>query len=954
MESAKPSEILLERVEKTEVSLPPEAVVLPRLFHHEALGKDLSSSETLDIQSLISTLNYIHFMEKPIFLQLAHPKYQDSILIEAHPEPCDGIELTCRWSRENLPDLDIQRYRFLNLILDDGKEIIIVPVVPRSITGKGFTVELSKRGQVAGKRKARRYACENIGVSLTQGGFMARGELLEFSPLAFRTRIRPGPYCSFHEYNSEGTFFLNLEREGKPLFSQACRVVRQGAGMAEREIVLTPLANSVNRFKKRNIRSPRILLNPPPTLAFKHPFFDRTFRLQTTDISLSGFSVHEKADCGVLVPGLIIPKMTIHFSGSAAMNCAAQVIYRHEAPGDMVRCGISILDMEMEDYARLSEILFDFLNSNSPVSTYVGEEELWEFFFKVGAVQPETYSILGQHKQNLKEGLPRGLLERPELGKHLAYKDNGQIIAYASLVKAYERAWLVFHRAGGGDLRQGAVLNLLEQLMIYLHDMHRLPFSRSNFAIHFYQKGDEISEKLHEAFARMCGNPKVCSVDRFSLIMFKKNMGEGSLPRGWSMKECSWMDYWELNRFYDRISGGLFMGALSLDSEERAKVARDPSFDLPAPSLVTRTYSLRHEGELCAVIIAPSAGQAMELFQPWNSIKVIVMVPSLLPRDILFKALAQVSNFHEGLDQVQIMVHPPDYLKENGVAEEKEYKLWVLNLSHMETYLEHLRELKMVQRSPGPSEHGSASLSDDHRGNGAEMKAVGTLAAGLAHNFNNLLMGIQGHTSLLLMDTDPSDPRHEHIRGIEHCVRNASTLTTQLLGFAGGGKYNVQPTNLNTLIEKSVLQFRKTAKNLQIRTIYEEEVWTVDVDRDQMMDTLLNLFKNARDAMPNGGTLYLGTKNVVLDRSSDLPPDLPTGKYVKVVVRDSGVGMDRETQEKCFAPFFTTKGIGNALGMGLAYAYGVVKNHRGFIKVESRIKKGSAFALYLPSTTMRA
>ncbi|MBW2064996.1 MAG: hypothetical protein JRJ03_08685, partial [Deltaproteobacteria bacterium] len=874
MESPKPSEILLEGVEKAEANAPLEGVALPRLFHHDALDKDLSSSEALDIQSVITTLNYIHFMEKPIFLQLAHPKYRDSILIEAHPEPCDGIELTCRWSRKNLPHLDIQRYRFLNLILDDGKEIIIVPVTRRSITSNGFTVELSEKGYVTGKRKAKRYPCENIKVTLSQGGFMAKGNLLDFSPLSFRIKIRPEPYCSFHEYNSEGTFFLNLEHEGKTVYSQACRIVRQAVGVGEKEIVLAPLADSVNRFKKRNIRSPRILLKPPPALAFKHPLFERVVRLETTDISLSGFSVHEKADSGVLVPGLIIPKMTIHFSGSRTMNCVAQVIHRLEGPGGRVRCGISILDMEMADYAHLSEVLFDFLNSDSPISTYVGQEELWDFFFKAGAVRPGTYGFIQVYKRDSKEGLPNGLSERPELGRHIAYRDNGRIIAYASVVRVYETAWLVSHRVISGDLHQEAVLHLLEQLMTYLYDMHRLPPARANFAVHYFQKGDRISEKLYEEFAGKCGSPKACSIDRFSLITFKKNLVEGSLPQGWTMKECSRMDHWELDRFYAQVSGGLLMDALSLDSEEEAKTAQGPASELPAHSVVTKTYALRHERELCAVIIAPSAGQGLELLQPLNSIKVIVMVPSRLPRGILFKALAQVSNLYERVDQVQVMVHPPGYLRESGISEEKECRLWILNLSHMETYLEHLRDLKIGQRPPTPSQGSSASTADDHRDNGAEMKAVGTLAAGLAHNFNNLLMGIQGHASLLLMDTDPSDPRYKHIKGIEHCVRNASTVTTQLLGFAGGGKYNVQPTNLNTLIEKSVLLFKKTAKNLEIHTRYEEDIWTVDVDQGQIMDTLLNLYKNASDAMPKGGDLYLKTENVVLKSPPDLPSDL--------------------------------------------------------------------------------
>lgn len=893
-------------------------------------------------------------MGRAIFLQLAHPKYQDSILIEAYPEPCESLELTCRWSRDDLPDLDIQRYRFLHLILDDGRSAIIVPVTPRVINSDGFTVELSEEARIAGKRKVRRYSCRNIKATFSQGSFLAKGALLDFSPLGFRIKVRPGRHCSFHDLDSDGLFFLHLEREGQTHFSQPCRVVRQGREMAEREIVLAPATAWVNRFKKREIRSPRHCLKPGPVLVFKHPFFQKTVRLDLFDLSFSGLSVHEQSDSGVLLPGLILPEMRIELTGTEGINCVGQVVYRLERLEGLVRCGIAILDMDFPDYSRLADMLIRFINSGTHISADPDMDELWGFFFRSGAIQPETYPFIAPHKKELKEALSRVRLGSPEIGKHVVYEKNGQIICYASLVRSYDRAWLISQHLCPGEDEEAAGLKLLNQLMAYLYDMHRLPSAQAGFAVRCFQTGDRFSERIYEDFAMTVGSPKVCSIDHFSSMTFKKGGAENALPEPWSLEGCSQIDLWELNRFYEHSSGGLLMDLLSLAPDGRGNNALGPT---PRQfSLVTdmKTYALRHEGELCAVIIATQAEPGFQVFELANCLKIIVAAPSRLPRVILFKAIAQVSNYYEHLDRINVMVYPHDYLTENGIPSEKQYKFWILNLSFMERYLEHLDKLRVRRKDQALSRNGGRYAVEGHSVNGTDMRLVGDLAAGMAHSFNNLLMGIQGHASLLLMDTDPSDPRHKHLAAIEHCVKDASTLTRQLLGFAGGGKYHLRPTDLNTLIERSVWIFKKDVQHLRIHTRYGRDIWTVDADQDQITDALLSLYKNAWEAMPRGGDLYLETENTHIDKSSDLPPGLPAGNYVKISVRDTGVGMDRDTRERCFAPFFTTKGLGNALGMGLAAAYGVVRNHRGFMKVESMVGEGSTFTLYLPSSDTRA
>ncbi|RLB36587.1 MAG: hypothetical protein DRH12_15575 [Deltaproteobacteria bacterium] len=229
-----------------------------------------------------------------------------------------------------------------------------------------------------------------------------------------------------------------------------------------------------------------------------------------------------------------------------------------------------------------------------------------------------------------------------------------------------------------------------------------------------------------------------------------------------------------------------------------------------------------------------------------------------------------------------------------------------------------------------------------------KMKALGTLAGGIAHDFNNILMGIQGNTSLMLLDLDPSHSHYEKLKNTEQYVLRGSELTRQLLGFARGGKYEVKPTALNELIQKSAEMFGRTKKEISINYSFQDNLWTVNVDQGQIEQVLLNLFVNAWQAMPGGGHLYISTQNVeITDPPSD---EISPGKYVKTSVRDTGIGMDQKTMKRIFDPFFTTKEMGRGTGLGLASAYGIIRNHDGFFEVESKVGEGSTFSFCLPAS----
>ncbi|MBN1227176.1 MAG: response regulator, partial [Deltaproteobacteria bacterium] len=218
------------------------------------------------------------------------------------------------------------------------------------------------------------------------------------------------------------------------------------------------------------------------------------------------------------------------------------------------------------------------------------------------------------------------------------------------------------------------------------------------------------------------------------------------------------------------------------------------------------------------------------------------------------------------------------------------------------------------------------------------------------HDFNNLLMAIEGNISLLLIDKRVDEAQRERIAKIERYILDARKVTEQLLGFAMGGKYEIRPLDINETINKTCEMFGRTKKEIKIQTQYQEGIWAVEADRGQIEQVLLNLYVNAWQAMPGGGNLYLQTENISLSREDATHFGIKQGSYVKISITDTGIGMDKDTQARIFDPFFTTKEIGRGTGLGLASAYGIIKNHGGIINVYSEIGQGTSLHIYLPAS----
>jgi len=232
-----------------------------------------------------------------------------------------------------------------------------------------------------------------------------------------------------------------------------------------------------------------------------------------------------------------------------------------------------------------------------------------------------------------------------------------------------------------------------------------------------------------------------------------------------------------------------------------------------------------------------------------------------------------------------------------------------------------------------------------------KMESIGTMAGGIAHDFNNMLGSILGYASFMKTSLPDEHPFYKYLDAIEKSSTRASELTSRLLTFARDVSYESIPINLNNLVAEAISIIQSSMdSSIEITTMLDDDLPTVEADSGGLVQVIMNICLNAKDAMPDGGSLTIHTATEEIEKESDSIGTKNSMKYVVLSIKDSGTGMDHETMQKAFEPFYTTKANGRNSGLGLSTVYGIIKKMDGFIKVNSKVGQGTEFRIHLPAS----
>ena len=646
---------------------------------------------------LINKLNFINFQDSTLLINFKHRNYDKRLTLSARPQPCLGDTLNCVWEKsdEGLQVLDF--YEFQNILIPDSQNLIqVVPELIR-MDKKNIHLRLPDYGFEISSRKVIRYRCQNIKAQLIQNSTLFSGTLVDFNACSLKLKLKATPPQTFEWINSEAPVNLILSDHKETYYSGECEIIRQSAGRKTRVYILKPLVNEIQRFKHKEYRSQRYHLTPSPDVLFRHPFTNKMFDLKVIDLSGSGFAVEENQNNSVLLPGMILPVLELSFANSFKIKCRAQVVYRKkveaEKAGNWFKCGVALLDINIQDHVKLISILQQTKNGKSYFCNRVNLDELWNFFFETGFIYPDKYKHIQKNKDQIKATYEKLYNNESNIARHFIYQDNGRIMGHMAMLRYYRKTWLIHHHAARKSALNKAGLIVLDQIGRMGNNSHQLDSLHMDYLICYYRPENRFPSRVFGGAANSIHDRKGCSIDKFAYYRHQCSSAPGKhLPESWQIKPASKVDLLELENFYQHVSGGLMLDAADLRSDHHCIDELSEEYGRLDLLRDRRIFALRQEGQLKALFMVNLTDLGLNLSDLTNCIKVFVIDQKALSANILRNTLDVLATKYQKAD-LPALLYPVAFADENGIAYEKCYNFWALSLQYTDQYFKYINRL---------------------------------------------------------------------------------------------------------------------------------------------------------------------------------------------------------------------------------------------------------------------
>jgi hypothetical protein len=641
---------------------------------------------------LINKINYLNFAGLPMDACFTHASGGTARVLKVYPEPCTGSTLDCVWEpAEEIPgsEYELTSLRFV----EEGQEIRILPESAQ-FGPRGLTAELPKSAGLSGPARAIRYRPDGIDACLLQNGVRIPGELLDFSSEDFRLSVDSGENEPADWINPSLSLTLMLERQGKLLYSADCSISAEEAAGRNRRLSVRPTQPNIPRFPAKEYRSSRHLMDLCPMLQFTHPLTGAPSSFRITELSGTGFAVREPAHDSRLIPGLIIPEAKMVFADRKSIHMSLQLIYRREASEEgYVRCGIAILDIAPEEHLSILALLHQDNHPDAYLSSTISIDDLWRFFFTSGFIYPRKYQYLHSYKDSLKKTYEKLYNGDSDIARHFVVQRDNAILGHLSMVRFYDKTWLIHHHAsavtGGGS----AGLRVLQQIGHYANESHRFRRMNLKFLMCYYRPENKFPAKVFGGLAPFVGDPQLCSVDPCALFHVRSGSQAGdALPALFTLDPMNGEDYAQLAASYGRFSGGMMLEAMNLPpfgGLEEGNRAVEESFRELGIERSVRSRALRKNGRLVAALILNSADPGINLSELTNSISMIVLDSESLSSDIVQTVCGELAGKF-ATPSVPVLMYPQETADILSIPVDRVYHLWVMRMTISDQYFRHL------------------------------------------------------------------------------------------------------------------------------------------------------------------------------------------------------------------------------------------------------------------------
>ncbi len=649
-------------------------------------------------RQLVNKLNFINFQDESIIAHFRHTKYDNSLSLKLKPLPCAGEQLDCRWV--DAPPLAplLNNYAFDHLLIPDGKKPLLARPKLLKNSGEEVSFKLPLTCREFRLRKIKRHPVTGIRAQFTQNSAVFHGLLMDFTPVALRVEGNEDAPQTFSWINPDISVDLHLYDGDRLIYSGECSIIRSTIRTTTRTFVLSPVNSSIRRYRPKKYRTRRYQLVPAPSVVFRHPLTASTINLKAIDLSGAGVAVEENEEDSVLMPGMIIPELELALAHGFSITCTAQVlsrnvIQREDGSGD-VRCGLTILDMNIHEHVRLLSLLHQVGNSHSYVCNNVDMDSLWDFFFETGFIYPEKYAYFQSRKDEIKKTYARLYEETPHIARHFIYQDRGAILGHMAMVRFFENSWLIHHHAARKTVSLKAGLTVLTQITQSLNELHNLYFAHLNYVYCYFRPANKFPNRVFGGFARQLDNPTGCSLDEFAYLHYQKADEDhcSPMPDGWELAgNASTSDLAELGSFYGFASGGLMIDAFDLSPDKACQRELEEEYRRLGFVKKRSLHPLFHDGSLKALAISNVTDAGFNMANLTNCATLMVL-DETMPRQVLDASLAQLAQLYEG-QEMPVLIYPRSYAEQHSISYEKVYMLWILNLRHLDDLFKYYDDL---------------------------------------------------------------------------------------------------------------------------------------------------------------------------------------------------------------------------------------------------------------------